>query len=85
MTVPLNITVRMSVNPWKSTPVLRFLRTSYNSMSWGCPGMLKSRSDIDVISNRWESIRYLFRGYIPLGARDIQIQSFNHLTSSYLK
>ena len=40
-------------------------------MSWGCPGMLKSSSELDVVSNRWESIRFLFRGYIPLGARDI--------------
>ena len=54
-------------------------------MSCGCPGMLKSKSDIDVVSSRWESIRSLFSGYIPLGARDIQVQSYNHLTSSYLK
>ena len=31
----------MSVNPQKSILLLRFLRTSYNSMSWGCEGMLK--------------------------------------------
>ena len=47
--------------------------------------MLKSRSDMDIVSNRWESIRSLFRNYIPFGARDIQVQSFNYLTSSYLK
>ena len=82
---PLNITVRMSVSPYKSTPLLRFLRTSHNSMSWGCPGMLKSMSDLDVVPNRWESIRSLFRGYIALDAWDIQSQRFNHLTSSYLK
>ena len=64
---------------------LWFLTTSYNSMSWGCLGMLKSRSDLGVVSNSWESIWALFRGDIPLGARDIQVQSFNHLTSSYLK
>ena len=23
-------------------------------MSWGCPGLLKSRSDLDVVFNRWE-------------------------------
>ena len=54
-------------------------------MSWGCPDMLESSSDLDVISNRSESIRSLFKGYIPLDARDIQVQSFNHLASSYLK
>ena len=32
--------------------LLRFLRTSYNSISWRCPGMLKSRSDTVVVSNR---------------------------------
>ena len=67
------------------TPLLRFLRTPYDSMSWGCQGMLKSRSGIDVVSKRWESLRSLFRGYILLGARDIQVQSFNYLTSSYLQ
>ena len=51
----------------------------------GYPGMLKSRSDLDVVSSRWESIRLLFRCYIPLGAKDIQVQIFNHLKSSYLK
>ena len=29
---------------------LRFLRTSYNSMSWGCSGILKS--SIVMVSNR---------------------------------
>ena len=82
---PLNITVRMFANPYKLISLLTLLKTSYNSMSWGCPGMLKSRSDMDVVSNRWESIRSLFKGYIPHGARDIQVQCFNHLTSSYLK
>ena len=41
-------------------------------MSWGCPGMLKSSSDLDVVSNTWESIRS-FKGYIHVGARDIQV------------
>ena len=40
-------------------------------MSWGCPGMLKSSSDMDVVSNGWESIIYLFRNYNPIGSRDI--------------
>ena len=31
---PLNITVSISVNLQKSIPLLRFLRTSYNRMSW---------------------------------------------------
>ena len=82
---PLNITVRMFVNPQKSIPLLRFLITSYNSISLGCSGMLKSRSNKDMVSNRWESIRTLLSGYIPLEIRDIQVQSFNQLTSSYLK
>ena len=71
---PLNITVSMSVNLQKSIPLLRFLRTSYNRMSWDCPGMLKSRSGTDVVSNRWESIRSLFKGYISHRSRDIQDQ-----------
>ena len=53
-------------------------------MSWGCPGKLKSSSGLDVVSNRWESIRSLFKGYIPLGTRDIQIQNFNHLSDFQL-
>ena len=64
---PLNITV---------------LGTSYNSMSLGFQGMLEKRSDMDVISNRYKSIRPLLSSDIPLGARDIQVQSFYHLTSS---
>ena len=39
----------------------------------GLPSMLKSRNDLDVVSNRWESIGSLFSGYIPLGVRDIQV------------
>ena len=54
-------------------------------MSWGCSGMFKSWSGMDVVSNRWEFIKSLFRGHIPLGSRDIQVQSFDHVTSSYLK
>ena len=49
----LNITLWMYMNPQKSILLLKFLRTSYNSISWGCPDMLKSRSGV---SNRWESI-----------------------------
>ena len=60
-------------------------RTSYNSMSWDCPGMLKSTSSMEVVSNRWESIRSLLRGYIPLGSRNIQVKSFDYVTSSNLK
>ena len=30
---------------------------------------------MDVVSNRCESIRSLFRGYISLGSRGIQVQS----------
>ena len=50
-------------------------------MSWGCPGILKSSSDMDVISNRWESVKSLFRDYIPIGYRDIYIQKFWNVTS----
>ena len=35
-------------------------------MFWGSPGMLKSRSGMNGVSNRWESIRSLFRGFFPL-------------------
>ena len=62
----LNITVWMSMDPWESVLLLRFLRTSYNNMCWGFPGMLKSRSCMDVVSNRWESIVSFFRGCIHL-------------------
>ena len=29
--------------------LLRFLGTSYDSMSLGCPGMFKNSSDLDVV------------------------------------
>ena len=54
-------------------------------MSWGCPGMLKIRSSMDVVSKKWEAIRSLFRGYFPPASWDIQVQSFDHVSSSYLK
>ena len=54
--------------------LLRFLRT-YNNMPWGCPGMIKSRNGMDVVSNRWEFIISLFRSYILLGS---QIFKFKH-------
>ena len=57
--------------PLKINTTPRFLRTSYNLMSCSCPGMLKIRSGMQVVSNRRESIISLFRGYIPLGSRDI--------------
>ena len=57
----------------------------YNSMFWGCPSILKSSSGTDMLSNRCESITFLFRGYIPFGFRDIQVQSFDYVTSSYLR
>ena len=40
-------------------------------MSWGCQGMLKGRSGMDMVSDRWESIIFLFRDYIAIGSRDI--------------
>ena len=55
----------MSVNPQKLILLLRFLRTFYNSMSWGCPGMLKSRSTMDMVSNRWEYIMSFVQGLHP--------------------
>ena len=61
----------MYVTPYKSILFLRFLRTSYNSMPWDCPAMLKSRIGMGVVSNRWKSIIYLFRGYIFIGSREI--------------
>ena len=54
-------------------------------MSSSFTGMRKSRNGMDVISNRWESIKSLFRGSISLGSRDIHAQTFDHKTSSYLK
>ena len=33
--------------------------------------MLKSKSGMDMVSNRWESMISLFRDYIPIGYRDI--------------
>ena len=54
-------------------------------MSWGFLGMLKDRGGKDVVSNIWESIKFVFRGSISLASRDIQVQSFGHITSSYLK
>ena len=75
----------MFVNPEKLIPFLIFLRIPYNGIPWGCPGILKSQSGMDVVSNSWEFIRSLFRGYIPLGSRDIEVRNFDHVTCSYLK
>ena len=33
----------MFVNCYKSIPLLRFLRTFYSSISWGCPGIIKKQ------------------------------------------
>ena len=57
-------------------------------MSWGCPGLLKSRSGMDMVSKKWETLKSLFRGYFPLGSWDIQAliaQIFDHVTSSNLQ
>ena len=59
ITVLRIITVPMFVNPQKSIPFFIFLRISYNCMSWGFLGMLKHRSGKDVVSNRWESIKFV--------------------------
>ena len=50
--------------------------SSYNSMSWGCPGIPKSRCGMDVVSKSWEYITIMFRVYIPIGSRDILIKNF---------
>ena len=71
--------------PLESILLLRFQRTSYNCITWGCPGILKSSSGMDVISNRWEFITSLFRDYIPIGYRDILIQKFWNVISRYLQ
>ena len=39
--ISLNMTVLILVNPYKSILLLRFLRTSYKSMSWGCQACSK--------------------------------------------
>ena len=61
----------MLVNPYKPILLLRFLRTSYNSMFCGFPGILKSSSTMDVVTNRWDSAVPLFRDYITGSSRDI--------------
>ena len=60
----------MSMNPYKSILFLTFLKTK-SSMYWGCPGMLKSISDMDMVPNRSESIISLFRDYIAIGSGEI--------------
>ena len=81
----LNITVRMSVNPKKSIPHLKISKNLLKQYVLGLPRYAQKQEWHDVVSNRWEFIWSLFRGHIPLSARDIQVQSFNHLTFSYLK
>ena len=62
--------------PLEINTTSRFLKSSCNSMSWGCPGIHKSRSDMDLVSNIWKFIRSFFIGYIALDFREIRIQSF---------
>ena len=83
--ISMNVTVWMSVNPQKSILFHRFLRISYNSISWGCLSTLKNRSGMDVVSNRRESIISIFRCYTPLGCRYLSIQRFWNVTFSYLQ
>ena len=45
----------------------------------------QNRSGMGVVSNKWESIRSLCRLCIPLGYKNFKVQSFNHVTFSYLK
>ena len=58
----LNVIVWMSVNLYKSILLLRFLRTSYNSMFWGSPGTLKSSqisAFLSCLSTTLNSCKYL--------------------------
>ena len=55
----------MFVNSQKLILLLGFLRTFYNSMSWGCPDILKSSSGMDVVSDRWKSIISFVQGRYP--------------------
>ena len=70
----LIITVWMSMNPYKSILFLTFLKTTKSSMYWGCPGMLKSISDMDMVPNRSESIISLFRDYFAIGSGNLNSQ-----------
>ena len=72
--------------PSKSILVLRFLRTSYNSRSLGCPGILKSSTGTDVISKRQKST-YLCLGTASLLVTEtFKFKNFKFkVTSSYLQ
>ena len=65
----------MSVNPWKSIPLIRFQNTSYNSKSWGCPGMLQSKSDMDVVSNM-RIYHFFVKGLHPIGPETFKFRNF---------
>ena len=78
---PINISSNVR-EPLEISTTPYFFQVPPTTMSWGFPGMLKCRSDKDVVSNTWEPIGFLFRDYISLGSRDIQVQSFDHMTSS---
>ena len=65
----LDITVWLSVNPWKSILLLRFLTTSYDSMSRIAQAC--SNLGVTLVWFPSEENLYLFRGYIPLGSRNI--------------
>ena len=54
-------------------------------MSWGFTGMLKNRSGMHMVSNRWEFVILLLKDYMPIGSRNILIQIFWNVTSSYLQ
>ena len=60
----------MSVNPWKSILLLRLQRISYNSMSWGCLGMLKNRSGMNVVSNRCNFVPKAIKKKLVLAPHD---------------
>ena len=52
---------------------------------WGSRYITKSRNEIDLVSEKWESINTLYGCCIPIGFRGIQFQSFDHVNSSYVK
>ena len=64
----LNVRERLEID---TTPWISFLGTSYNSMLWGCRGMLKSRSGCGLWSWMWSPIDGNL--YLCLGARSILV------------
>ena len=70
--------------PLEKIPLLSFLRTCYNSMSWVAQACSKI-GEIWIWSPVDGNLSGICLGATLFIARDIQVQSFNHLASSYLK